>query len=233
MARVPVVPSLKSSTIEQKAENLIRGYNPRLLSIEEPIPVDRIFELYIPERTGIRTMYTELDKFGITNAEGYTNARQRLSIVDQSLADDFTPTGSRRFRSTVGHETGHCMLHVNLERWQQSLHIVGEGMKRERGDLKPYEDPEWQAWRFCQALCMPAAAVKKMVERYGIGEEGIQALVARFDMNRLFVRARLRSLKLLPADSANYQRGGRDMPRIQNWPDTWQSLERTFKTVQG
>ena len=200
MASVPIVPRMKSAQIEAKALAILKNYCPKVLRSDMPTPVDAIFELYIPEKLNIRTYYTSLEDYGVTNAEGYTNARQRISIVDRRLIDDSSLCGRRRCRATSGHEAGHCFLHVSLNRWQQSLQIVGMGMKRERSDLKPYEDPEWQAWRFCHALCMPAQAVKRAVQRYGVEEDGISAMMERFDMNRSFVYARLRMLKIIPAN---------------------------------
>lgn len=197
MPSVPVVPPLKTHIIEQRALRFLKEYSPDTLSRDKPAPVDRFFEFVIPNVTGINTSYTSLQNLGV-EAEGYTNARQRLSIVDQRLADDFSERGRRRFRATVGHEIGHCILHVPLRQWQRSLQIVGKGMKRERNDLAAFEDPEWQAWRYCHALCMPASVVQKMTGRYGTGESGIRALMERFDVNRTFVQTRLRMLKIIP-----------------------------------
>ena len=197
MSTVPVVPPLKARVIEQRALTFLKEHSPNVFSQNKPTPVDRFFEFTIPNNLGMNTYYTSLQSFGI-DAEGYTNARQKVSIVDQRLADDFSERGRRRFRATVGHEIGHCMLHASLRRWQLSLQIVGKGMKRERSDLEAFEDPEWQAWRYCHALCMPEPSVRGMVEKYGVGESGVRALMERFDVNRTFVQERLRMLKIIP-----------------------------------
>ncbi len=194
---VPVVPPMKSSAIEKKAEALLHYFYPNELRQLLPIPVDHFFELIIPSIIeNFKTSYTDLQMLGIC-AEGYTNAEQRISIVDKSLADDTSKKGWRRFRATVGHEAGHCILHVPLRRWQASLSLLGRGMKRERSTMKAYEDPEWQAWRFAHAFCMPACQVKKAVSLYGVDSKGIISLVDLFDMNKSFVVTRLKMLKLL------------------------------------
>lgn len=204
MGKVPIVPPLSGSQIEKAADKILKEFCPQIWRSREPVPVDGIFEIYIPQKLGLRTAYTMLQNLGI-NAEGYTNARQKISLVDKNLADDYSQRGTRRFRATTGHETGHCVLHVPLQgRWQKSLQLVGLGMKREQSDLKPMEDPEWQAWRFCQALCMPASLVRHMVSQFGVDYHGVTMTKERFNMSRSFVMARLKSLKINSAGS--YQR---------------------------
>lgn len=215
MASVPIVPPMKSAQIENKAMTVLRTCCPHVLESVVPTPVDQIFELYIPEIVHIRTMYTNLKDHGIMDADGYTNARQRISLVDMDLSDDFSDRGRRRFRATVGHEAGHCFLHVDLRRWQQSLQLVGKGMKRDRSSLKFFEDPECQAWRFCHALCMPERSVRLMVKKYGCGEDAIRIMVRVFDMNHSFVETRLRMLKIIPAFGGDRKRGSY-LPRISD-----------------
>lgn len=209
MGKVPIVPRMSAGQIEAKAIEVLKDFCPEVWTDNIPVPVDRIFDVYIPDRLHVRTGYTELRELGI-QAEGYTNSRQMFSLVDRSLVNDFTLRGTRRFRATVGHESGHCFLHIPIRKWQQSLLLVGQGMKRERSDLLPFEDPEWQAWRFCQALCMPSKLVKQMLAQYGSDYHGITKMMERFDMNFKFVLARLKSLKIPAAEKGFFQR--RDNP---------------------
>lgn len=222
MSEVPIVPPMKASTIEKKAEEILRRYYPTVFTAPSSTPVDNFFEFIIPEFDCIKTSYTNLNMLGIA-AECYTNATQKISIIDESLANDFTPWGRRRFRATVGHESGHCILHVPLCRWQASLQVIGKGMHRERSTMKVFEDPEWQAWRFAHAFCMPARTVIKAVNKWGTGPEGINALVETFDMNPAFVRTRLKMLKIIPADRAMIS-GKRNMPGIQMFRQTGRGL---------
>lgn len=208
MAKVPVVTGLTAVEIDKKAEELVERLYPSAWAGNMPVPVDHFFEIVIPNQFGIRTMYTNLQQFGIV-AEGYTNAQQKLSLVDQGIADDFSATGRRRLRSTAGHEGGHCILHVPLATWQQSLQLAGKGMMRERSTLRAYEDPEWQAWRFCLAFCMPSHLTRAMVEKVGTGYQGMLAMADYFDMNMSFIKARLRSLRLIPRGSDSYLEGSK------------------------
>lgn len=211
MSQVPVVPPMKSSAIEARAQDIVKRLYPDALRGKKPVPVDHFFECIIPDMMGVRTSYMDLGASGIMNAEGYTNASERVSIVDRRLLDESSPRGRRRFRATVGHEAGHCVLHVPLTHWQASLLLVGRGMKRERASLRAFEDPEWQAWRFCHGLCMPAPLVSHLADKYGTGPSGIDAIQETCDVNRSFVMARLRMLKLIPADRTST--GGKKFAR--------------------
>lgn len=201
MSRVPIVPPMKCSTIEYKAHELVKRHYPDALQGKRPVPVDHFFEIVVPDLVGVNTSYTKLTELGVTNAEGYTNASLRISIVDQELADDFSQRGRRRFRATTGHETGHCVLHVPLARWQASRLLIGQGMKRERAFLKSFEDPEWQAWRFCHGFCMPAKLVFAIADRFKRREDITSALMDTCDVNFSFAEVRLRMLKIIPAST--------------------------------
>lgn len=196
MAKVPVVPRMKRRTIEERAERIAREY-PEAWAGKEPMPVDFMFDSELPKRTSIRPLFTSLRPYGI-QAHGYTNSQQKISIIDEGVSNNFSVQGRRFFRSTIGHELGHCYLHVPLEKWQESLQVVGLGMHRDREDMATCEDPEWQAWCFCQGICMPRHLVEKAAQKYGTGEPGIQAMMDMFDMNYKFVASRLRSLNLIP-----------------------------------
>lgn len=196
MTRVPVVPRMKRRTIEERAAFIAREH-PEAWAGKEPMPVDFMFECELLKRTGVRPIYTDLLQNGI-KAHGYTNSQQKLSIINKAVVDDLSERGRRFFRSTVGHELGHCHVHVPLEKWQASLQIVGVGMLRDRAGMETCEDPEWQAWCFCQGLCMPRHLVEKAAEKYGTGEPGIHSMMDMFDMNYSFVTSRLRSLKMIP-----------------------------------
>lgn len=152
-------------------------------------------------------MYTNLQQFGIT-AEGYTNAQQKLSLVDQSIADDFSAAGRRRLRSTAGHEGGHCISSCPIKYLAAVASTCGKRYDAESAALlEAFEDPEWQAWRFCLAFCMPSHLTRGMVEKVGTSYQGMLAMADYFDMNLSFVKTRLRSLGIIPRDSCSYREG--------------------------
>ena len=199
---IALVPRFYRSHIEQKASELGKLYT-KSWEGKEPVPVDIIFD-DIESILGIKTMYTDLSGLGLS-VLGYTNGTQKVSMIHSAVSDDFSVKGRRVFRSTVGHEIGHCALHVNLDHWRKSLQVAGIGLYRSKQGIMAVDDPEWQAWCFCKALCMPAHLVFKVVKEYGIEANGIAALQQIFDMNYSFVLSRLRSLKILPPVRANSQ----------------------------
>lgn len=203
MSEVPIVPRMFPKAIEQKANTLLRKY-PDAYSGSCPVPVDLIFENDLEDVLGVRVIYTDIKSLLGFNVLGYTNSTEKVSAIHSTVANNPTEAGRRFFRSTVGHEIGHCCLHVPLERWRTSLQVAGIGLYRTSQNIAPVDDPEWQAWCFCQALCMPARLVNKMVAKYGVGQSGVDALVDAFDMSYSFVNSRLRSLKLMPRNSGNY-----------------------------
>ena len=58
--------------------------------------------------------------------------------------------------------------------------------------MKPFEDPEWQAWRFASSLLMPETSFRVLTERNWTKKQIGRA----FEVNRAFVNERIRQLKI-------------------------------------
>lgn len=67
-----------------------------------------------------------------------------------------------RNRFTIAHELGHFVLH--REQYKDVIFESGRGRLYRREDLKPYEDPEWQANCFAAALLMPRESVTLLTQ---------------------------------------------------------------------
>lgn len=162
MDKVPVVRPLSRVKIENLAMNILREFQPEALrgKFLQPVNVEAIFEIYIPGQVDVKTGYTDLSRLIGSEILGYTNAAKKVSFVDCSLSDATERAALRRFRSTVGHEGGHCLLHVPLLQAFRSLSLKGEGLYRvSRSDIEAYQDPEWQAWEFARAIMMPKSLI--------------------------------------------------------------------------
>ena len=192
---VPVVPPLSGNQIEQQANKIVSMY-PDAWAGKEPVPVDFIFDHDI-KALGIKPLFTDLSVQG-RDAYGFTDGINKSSMISDAVANDTSVVGRRFFRSTVGHELGHVYLHVPYGQFHASLQAAGIGFMRERSNMRAWEDPEWQAWRFCKALCMPAHLVHSIVKKFGTNQQGIDALKEAFDMNYSFVMSRIRELQILP-----------------------------------
>jgi len=189
--KVPRVPPLSKDDIEVFSMALLREVQPDIFIQEIPVEIDAIYEIYIPAEYEIQTGYTDLSRLG-SEVLGYTDATMRRSLVDRSLIDSDDIVLLRRGRATIGHESGHCLHHVNVLNYFQSL-LADEGLKlnrTERSTLKAYEDPEWQAWEFARACLMPRILVTKYFEKgYSLYD-----MAEIFDVNRAFMEVRLRKL---------------------------------------
>ena len=192
--KVPVVPGLSRNEIEAKAVSLLRECDPEGLNGKCPVDVEAIFEIYIPERFGIQTGYADLSFLG-DGVLGYTNAARKVSYVDKTLIDSDHPPTRRRCRSTVGHESGHCLYHVSILNFFRSSSFKDEGYRlyrAERSEVKAYENPEWQAWEFARACLMPRQLILKYCKK-GYSQAD---MAERFDVNPIFLEVRLNTLKI-------------------------------------
>ncbi len=193
MTKVPIVPVLSKKKIETRANEIVRELYPDAWRGVEPVPVDMLFDIDIPDLLGFKTGYADLNEFGL-DAHGYTNLNQKISLVDAIVANDYSLHGERFYRATAGHESGHCFLHGSLERWWASRQILGLSMHRDRNSTKAFESPEWQAWHFCKALTMPMHLVKAALQKYGNTQRGVEFMMEMFNMNYSFVQSRIKSL---------------------------------------
>ncbi|MCF6156162.1 MAG: ImmA/IrrE family metallo-endopeptidase [Candidatus Brocadia sp.] len=121
-----------------------------------------------------------------------------VSVISCDLVEE--PRQKYFCRSTMAHEIGHAILHVSdykrakaiLKSIHNKDHILRMYYEKE---LKPYMNPEWQAWRFAGALLMPAPAIKEAT----MEGNGIYNMSQRFGVNSAFVKSRLKTLtKILP-----------------------------------
>lgn len=192
--KIPVVPALSRKEIEARAVSLLKEWDTDGLSGQRPVDVEAIFDICIPERFGIQTGYTDLSFLG-EGVLGYTDAAKKVSYVDKTLIDSDHPPMRRRCRSTVGHETGHCLYHVSVLNFFRSSSFKDEGYglyRAERSEVKPYENPEWQAWEFARACLMPRHLILKYCEKGYSPDE----MAKQFDVNPSFLKVRLSTLKI-------------------------------------
>lgn len=196
MVKVPVVPGMSRNEIEMTATSLLRKLQPEALKGENAVDIEEIFEFYIPDRYDIETEYTDLSFLG-PDVLGYTDADKKISCIDKTLSDSDDLAVERRFRSTVGHEIGHCIYHVSIMRAFKSSSIRGEGKlyRANRFELRAFEDPEWQAWEFSRACLMPRNLILTFLEKgFSLWE-----MADHFNVNPAFMEVRLKTLKIKPS----------------------------------
>lgn len=192
-----MIRSMSWEQVNNEAEQLLWQVQPHALQGSEPVDIESIFEIDVPRllrNQGIRF------RTGSTTLEphilGYTDALQGFSYVNSDAYD--TPTGAehRRCRATTAHETGHCLLHIPfMQRFISSTATDSNQQlyRASRSELKPFQDPEIQAWKFAGALLMPRPAILHYLK---LGKS-VRWMAEAFNVNPAFVEVRMscRTLK--------------------------------------
>ncbi len=184
---------LSRTKIEDAVQKILRDFCPETASSLIPLEIERMFEIYLPKRFGIQTSYENLSP----NIHGYTDPNKMRSAVSTRLIEA-KDTSTRRFgRSTTGHEVGHCILHAGQFKRRNDLQFLHDDSHSKlalfrQEDLRPYENPEWQAWEFCKSLFLPKAVLLEAIEK-GFT---IRDISERVDLNPAFVETRLGNLGL-------------------------------------
>lgn len=148
------------------------------------------FDIDLESIANVTTDYRKLPQ-GI---HGYTNVQTRECIISVDIADGLF--GERYYRTTVAHEVGHALMHVSDYQFCRDMAPLANNGKEvmlfRKEEIKPWHDPEWQAWYFAGALLMPEKAVKCLISN-GCN---IYDLANHFNVNPAFVKVRLDKLKL-------------------------------------
>jgi hypothetical protein len=191
---VTKVRARSAKEIDELAFSIIVSFQPDAAKMVTKFDVERFFDCELEYRTGIEPVYLPLGR----GLDGYTDSAEMKCVVCSELAqygsDDVQ---RRRLRATLAHEIGHCYLHVkDARRFRKKYQFLQDGSVSlevyARSEVKVYEDPEWQAWRFAGALLMPECCVRAAV----IGKWTRKMMSRAFDVNPSFVEVRLRDLKI-------------------------------------
>jgi hypothetical protein len=159
------VPHRSPGDVEREAQHLLQSFSEsRGLSLAPPVPVEEIVEQHLRVTLGFDNLAALT---GEPRAIGATYMRRGEILIDYSLCPEFSPQATGRYRFTVGHETGHWVLHrscvLGSERSGQSEDEASVVICRSY-DPSP---AEVQANRFSAALLMPRPLV------YGAWEANI------------------------------------------------------------
>ena len=181
--------------IETAACELLQRFQPDIFRVVSSFDVENFFDVELHADTHIEAIYSDLPD----GLEGFTDSLNMQCFISQKLADHGgRDVQARRLRSTIAHEIGHCYLHVEEARQNRQFQQMFKNdasfsfeMYRPE-DLKAYENPEWQAWRFASALLMPEPPFRCAVDRNWTKTQ----IKHGFDVNPSFIDVRLRELKI-------------------------------------
>jgi IrrE N-terminal-like domain len=184
---------MSGKEIDHLALSLITNYQPEILASGTRFDVHRFFDVNLEDLTGVTPGYAAdlpLEIYGLTDS-----ANKQVLIQEELAYDEFS---QKFFRSTLAHETGHCLLHVpqlqKINRTQIFRQVKNDdSIQLYRKDNIPvYCNPEWQAWRFAGALLMPEAPLRSMLA----AGAGLLEIADNFDVNISFLKTRLKALRL-------------------------------------
>jgi hypothetical protein len=159
---VPVVTGLSLNQIEKEALAFLNLLAPSCLAFPQPTPVLDIFENKM-DRLGFDILIGKNVK-GLGGVTDITNRTIELPSSTYKKLEKGVPQA----KFTVAHEFGHAYLHGKNQNFSQFPSRENLTFTR-RGQLRPFEDPEWQANNFASAVLMPARTMwmlyrqKKMI----------------------------------------------------------------------
>ena len=137
---VPARPRSRDD-IESIALRISQSCQPDMLSNIEPFDVERFFDCYLEELTGVTSDYRVLQP-GIY---GFTDADTKECVMSSDLADELWQ--EKFYRSTMAHEIGHAVMHVKDYRLKKTLrrfvHEKDHLRAYRQEDIITYKNPEW------------------------------------------------------------------------------------------
>lgn len=106
--------------------------------------------------------------------EGLTNTHNGIMRIREDVYYGAC-NGNGRDRFTIAHEVGHYLLHNN-----DSISLA-----RNKGEIVPYEDPEWQANAFAGELLIPAKLVKGLSYQEISEKCGVSYEAAKYQLSKI------------------------------------------------
>lgn len=188
------VPVISRNDIDIIGEKLIRDFSPEALVTPQAIDIDLFAQEYLGydqdfqylSHCGVylgMTVFNDTDKVVVYNPESnqaeYISAKANTIIIDNSLLND---KQEHRYRFTMGHESGHGILHevyFGYDPNQCSLFGGPEpamiqcrtdttklGRSKDTGHWDDRDWMEWQANAMASALLMPKSMVEKLASQF-------------------------------------------------------------------
>ena len=159
--KLPVVAGRSLKNIEDQALAIVQWHYPGVLDNPQPFPVPEFSEFGIRDaysfKLGPRQMPADI--------EAFCDTTHGIVYLREDVYDGMWD-GDTRSRFTACHEIGHLILHSSTRLTFTEADQLGM-LYRRKDQIRPYEDPEWQANAFSAALLMPAPAVETLVTRVG------------------------------------------------------------------
>ncbi|MBY0314421.1 MAG: ImmA/IrrE family metallo-endopeptidase [Bdellovibrionales bacterium] len=182
---VPVVRGMSHAQIEKEASEFLQLVAPECLSDPRPTPMLEIFENKM-DLLGFRVVVGKNVK-GLGGVTDVTNRFIEIPLATYNQLEKGVP----RARFTIAHECGHAKIHGKQA--QMGTFASSENIQfARRSELRPFEDPEWQADTFAAAVLMPWQTMRMLYER---GEMNVQTVMSVFQVSQAAASRRVMRLQ--------------------------------------
>ena len=194
-----VMPPMSMATIEQIATALLQEIAPNSLVSPGKLRLLEVCETQLESRGVFVYPASDEELNGRAGATDPTGAPgDPISILLRS--EDFDALGvggpGENFaRSTLAHELAHAILHVPRIRRIRALRLERILLSRmRRAELKPYLDPEWQAFALGGCILAPREAISLLPGT------ALAELARVFGTSESLMWMHLKRLRLLPKE---------------------------------
>ena len=189
------MPPVSRAMLERLGVAVLEELQPEALHCPRPIDLVELVDHQLP-RHGVDVYPVRQEELGeiwaATDPEGRVGDRITILLAEK-LDDDLRKGGpiAHMARATLAHEIAHAVLHVDFIR-RRLVHPQGQNLlsRTKRHQLKPYEDPEWQAWMLGGCLLVPRTTLAMSSER------SLEGLAETYQISVPMMRAHLKRLKL-------------------------------------
>lgn len=190
------MPPVSWRMLEELGNEVLQALCPNALEIPTAIDLVHWVDKVLPQ-CGIHVTPVDEHELPESHAEARPDGTGDIDIlVRNELWNQLYAGGpmANLARATIAHEIAHAILHVPVIRRRRdtpgSMHLL----QRVRSDsIKPYEDPEKQAWMLAGCILAPRRAIE-MLPGYGIAD-----LAKVFQVSPSMMTAHLGRLKIVRA----------------------------------
>lgn len=186
----PVLPR-KKIELEAISEQILSEFDPEMLLKPKALEVHKLIDNYMLNRFDWSLDVREDLPNGIL---GLSDPKTKtVGLPEKTYVGIVEGEGRPRF--TGCHEFSHVVLHKDQMQFRMiTLDQHTDSMYRtDRGSLRAFEDPEWQADFLAGALLMPRKIVLQLMQKYS-GETLLQIMVKTFKVSRTAAEVRIRKI---------------------------------------
>lgn len=153
------VSPLSKANIECKAQHFLEKAKSSHLIEPGSINVLELIDIYLPKEYGYKVELIDDNKS--IQFEGAVIPEKKKIMFPVQIYNGIAERIPRCL-FTGAHEISHVVLHSNQLNRRELIDFIINGYKR-KDEIKPYEDPEWQANYMAGAILMPLSTLKPIV----------------------------------------------------------------------